>query len=195
MRSKMCACAAFALMAGVASAADEYNGYLSINDEDYGYWEGRPTIHFAGSTVPIDELTGVHTLVTFDIGHDLARGLVRSTTDQRQREAQPQQDGAVSIATEADVAVSGASGEPEPPRGEGEWRFLYRYTTIGIGLYQGSDATHHLYCDSGASVFAWLGAGVTDQTSPDDAANRLIIDENGMARLRFACEKPISVTN
>ena len=42
MRSKICACAVLALPAGVASAADEYHGYLSINGGHYRYRKGRP---------------------------------------------------------------------------------------------------------------------------------------------------------
>jgi hypothetical protein len=181
---------ALAIAASPTRAGDE-NGFLTVNDEDYGYWEGRPMVLLHGDEVPIDEVTGRHSELTFELEHDLAQGLVRQYTRQRQGEG---------AATPAGGSVSEAAGvasgttPTEPPAGAGEWVHLYRFASFGFGLYQDGDATHSAYCAHGPEVWAWLSTGASDRSSPDEVADLLIRDGNGMARLKFSCERPIELT-
>lgn len=179
-------------LAASTAAADDYAGYLSVNDEDYGYWQGRPMVWVGEHRLPLDEHAGSSHEIAFELEHDLAQGLVRQYT--RQKSAV---DSGVLQATVSETAHGTAGGRDpsEPPRGEGTWVFLYEFDSFGFGQYEGSDATHHLYCDRAPSVWAWLAGGATEGASPDDVADRVIKDERGKARLKFDCDREMAVTD
>jgi len=174
------------------TAAEEYAGYLSVNDEDYGYWESRPMVLLGGEPSPLDEYSGSTTELALELGHDLAQGLVRQYS--------PQSVSLSSAAATATETVQDAAGAASgytpsrPPRGGGEWVFLHEFLAFGFGQYEGSEATHHVYCDRAPAVWAWLAGDSTDGASPDEIANRLIENEHGMARLKIVCDKTMAVT-
>ena len=178
------------LMTASLSGAAEYNGYLTVNDEDYGYWEARVTIFPGSGAVALDEHTDpiVGTLV-FELGHDLAQGLVR------QYISRPSADAALSTGASTAGSAGVASGKREvaPPRGEGVWVFLADFDSFGFGQYEGSETTAGVYCTHGPKVWAWLAGPRTEGASADDVADLLIQNESGLARLKLGCDRPITV--
>lgn len=179
------ACAAVALPA----RAIDYAGYLSVNDEDYGYWEGAVVTFDGDDRVRLDERSGARREYVFAIGHDLARGLVRQYIPRR-----PQEIRGDTVEERAAVASGRSPEEPEPPSGRGTWVRLGDFVTFGFGQYEGSDANLHVYCDDEPEVWAWLSGPHIEGEDPDDAANRLIADELEMARLKLRCGREIEPT-
>jgi hypothetical protein len=138
----------------------------------------------------LDEYAGKTKDIAFELEHDLARGLVRQFTAPAKAGSAPMG----SSVSEMSGAASGVT-ETEPPRGGGQWVFLHEFDSFGFGQYQGSDATHHVYCSGKAKVWAWLAGAGGEQSTPDDVANLVIIDEQGMARLKLSCDSAMAVTN
>jgi len=175
------------LLTGSLSAASDYNGYLSVNDEDYGYWEARVIIFPGGERVVLDEYTqSITGTLVFELGHDLARGLVRQFTPREEAEA----TGSISV---SDEAVASGKREVAPPRGKGQWVFLSDFGAFGFGQYEGQLTTAHVYCTDRPKVWAWLAGPRVEGSSPDDVADLLIQTENGMARLKLGCARPLTV--
>ncbi len=182
-------CCLLASLLGAASAgALEYAGYLSVNDDDYGYWEGRPMVFVDGDRLPLDEQHGATSEYVFALSHDLAQGLVRQFIPRAESERQGNMLGAVA---EEATGVARGRKESEPPRGDGTWVPLSEFYAFGFGQYEGSDPTLHVYCDDGPEVWAWLSGPHPPSASPDDAADRVIRDELDMARLKLRCDRPI----
>ena len=174
----------------LVAAAIEYYGYLTVNDEDYGYWQGQPMVFVKGKRTPLEELASpIAEPLVFELSHDLVQGLVRQFV------RRPVDSSAELSATVSEAAgAAGVASASQPPVGEGSWVRFGDFQTLGIGQYEDSDPTYGVYCDRNPSTWVWLAGGSIDGLSPDDAAIRVLKDENGMARLKLGCEHAMEVS-
>ena len=167
-----------------AAVTNQYTGYLTVNDEDYGYWEGQPMVVVAGERKPLEELVGLSAEpLVFELAHDLVQGLVRQFVT---RPTDPAAEMSMAVSETADAA--GVAAAPQNSVGENSWVRIGNFQTLGVGQYEGSDPTYGIYCDRNPSVWVWLAGDRIEELSPEDAANRVLKDDNGMARLKLACE-------
>ena len=179
-----------AVLASHAAAAVEYYGYLTVNDEDYGYWQGQPMAYEGGKRTPLDELASpISEALVFELSHDLAQGLVRQFVS---RPAEAAVEASAMVSEIADAA--GVDSPSQPPEGQGSWVRFGKFQTLGFGQYEDSDATYGVYCERNPSTWVWLAGESLEGLSPDDAANRVLADENGMARLKLGCEGAMEVS-
>ena len=181
-----------ALLFSQGATAVDYTGYLTVNDEDYGYWEGQAMVLEDGQRTPLENLAGPITApIAFETSHDLAQGLVRQFV---QAAVQSTSEPGATMAEAADLAGSAAAISSEPPSGEGSWVRFGDFQTLGFGQYEGSDTSYGVYCDRNPSVWVWFAGDSVEGLSPDEAANLVLQDENGMARLRLGCDEAMEVT-
>ena len=183
-----------ALLMSLAVAAVEYYGYLTVNDEDYGYWEGQPMVFVEGKRTPLEDLANPITEpLEFELSLDLVQGLVRQYAS---RPAEQAVNSAAAMSATAAEAVdkAGAASPSQAPTGEGSWVRFGSFQTLGFGQYEDADATYAVYCDRNPSTWVWIAGRSIEGLSPDDAANRVLKDDNGMARLRLGCEGAMEVS-
>ncbi len=179
-----------ALLAETAAAA-QFTTYMTVNDEDYGYSEGPLIVRMDEKRTQLEELAGLVTeSLVFELGHDLVQGLVRQYVP---RLADSTAAMSMAVSEAADAAGAAASAQ-QIPVGENSWVRIGKFQTLGVGQYEGPDPTYGVYCDRSPSVWVWLAAASIEGLSPDDAANRVLKDENGMAWLKLACEGGLEVS-
>ena len=179
-----------ALLIGQSAKGAEYTGYLTVNDEDYGYWQGRLTVVVAGARQPLDTVLGSTVeSIEFELSHDLGQGLVRQFVP---RSRTTRGVAAAGVAEASDMA--GGATPAETVVGNSGWARFGSFQTFGFGQYEGSDVAASVYCDRNPSVWVWAAGGSIEAASPDAAANRVTKGENGMARLRLSCERAMEVS-
>lgn len=178
------------LLISRAAVAAEYYGYLTVNDEDYGYWEGQPMLIVGGERLALEAVNGpIAEPLAFELSHDVVQGLVRQFV------LRPSSSRMEASSTVSDAAgAAGSQASSAEPVAEGSWVPFGKFQTFGFGQYEGSDPTYGVYCDRNPSVWVWLAADSIEGLSPDDAADRVLGDENGMARLMLGCEAAMEVS-
>jgi hypothetical protein len=173
------------------AAAAEYSAVIMVNDEDYGYWEGKLKAFLDGEQTALDELASpIVDPVTFEVSHDLVRGLVRQFVP---RPADSNVDQRATMSEASDAASAAAPSQP--PVGEGSWVRFGNFYSFGFGQYEGSDVSYVVYCDSNPRVSVWLVGGSIEGLSPNDAADRVLKDDHGKAQIELGCEGGMEISN